>query len=273
MRKFNSLLVFAFSVLLTLGACGDKKQNPDATSSGISSPSLPFAQPFEGVLTMKTTIPEAGSTEMKLFFAKEGVRTETSSNIKGMASGMHMVMLSPSKTPNLLYLLNENEKTYTVIDTDEMKKAVEGMKDSEGKDDAIIENLGKQTMNGYSCTHVRITRGKNVMEMWVSKDILDYFTYARMQSAKEKDMPKFAQRMKDAGVEGFPVKILQNQSGIVTELVNVDKQNLDASLFEVPPGYVKTESPMMNNAIPGKQSKEMESLMKKMQERMKKENQ
>ncbi|NTV92410.1 MAG: DUF4412 domain-containing protein [Chlorobiaceae bacterium] len=273
MRKFNSLLVFAFSVLLTLGACGDKKQNPDATSSGISSPSLPFAQPFEGVLTMKTTIPEAGSTEMKLFFAKEGVRTETSSNIKGMASGMHMVMLSPSKTPNLLYLLNENEKTYTVIDTDEMKKAVEGMKDSEGKDDAIIENLGKETMNGYSCTHVRITRGKNVMEMWVSKDILDYFTYARMQSAKEKDMPKFAQRMKDAGVEGFPVKILQNQSGIVTELVNVDKQNLDASLFEVPPGYVKTESPMMNNAIPGKQSKEMESLMKKMQERMKKENQ
>ena len=107
------------------------------------------------------------------------------------------------------------------------------------------------------------------MEMWVSKDILDYFTYARLQSANDKNMPELAKRMKAAGLDGFPVKIWHKEANITTELTKVDKQGLDASLFKVPAGYTKNEFPAMHIGKSPKHNKELEAMMKKMQEEMK----
>lgn len=271
MRKFISVLVLALVTVLSLGACGDgsKDAGKSAAESGGSGGSfLPFSREFEGILTMRTTIPEAGSTETRMFIAKEGVRMETKSDIKNMPAGMQMVIVSPSKNPNLVYILNESNKTYTLIDTDEMKQAADREGYSDFYKDAKIENLGKETVNGYSCTHVRVTNGENVSDMWVSKDVLDYATFARMQSSRDKDMPEFARKMKAAGYDGFPVKMVQTPSNITTELVKVEKQGLDADLFEVPAGYTKTELPSMNYNITPEQREKMEAAMKDMKERM-----
>jgi len=271
MRKVVSPLLFVFITLLTLGACSSKKRETGSSpASGITVGSiLPVLQPFEGVLTMQTTIPEAGSTETKLFIAKQGVRTESTSHMKNMPSDIQMVIISPSETPNLVYLINTAQKSYTVIDTDAMKKEMAGTEKLDGYNNAKIENLGKETVNGYNCTHVRITHGESVMEMWVSKEILDYFTYARMQSANDKNMPELAKRMKAEGLDGFPVKIWHKQANIITELTKVDKQGLEASLFKVPEGYTKTEMPAMHLGSSATKKKDLEAMVKKMQEEMK----
>jgi hypothetical protein len=271
MRKVASSLLLVLIGLLTLAACSDKK-NETASSSKESVTGgsiLPSIAPFEGVLTMKTTIPEAGSTETKLFIAKEGVRTESTSHMKNMPSDLQMVIVSPVETPNLVYLINNTQKSYSVIDTDAMKKDITGADHADGYKNAKIENLGKETINGYNCTRVRITQGETVMEMWVSKEILDYFTYARMQSARDKNMPELAKRMKAAGLDGFPVKIWHKQANIITELTNVEKRGLESSLFKVPAGYTKAEFPAMNFGKSSAQNKDIEAMMKKMHENMK----
>ena len=271
MRKAVSPLLVLLIGLLTLGACSNKK-NETGSSSKISETGtslLPSILPFEGTLTMQTTIPEAGSTETRLFIAKQGVRTESTSHMKNMPSDIQMVIISPSETPNLVYLINTSQKSYSVIDTDAMKKEIAGAEKSDSYNNAKIENLGKEQVNGYNCTHVRITHGESVMEMWVSKDILDYFTYARLQSANDKNMPELAKRMKAAGLDGFPVKIWHKEANITTELTKVDKQGLDASLFKVPAGYTKNEFPAMHIGKSPKHNKELEAMMKKMQEEMK----
>ena len=271
MRKAVSPLLVLLIGLLTLGACSNKK-NETGSSSKISETGtslLPSILPFEGTLTMQTTIPEAGSTETRLFIAKQGVRTESTSHMKNMPSDIQMVIISPSETPNLVYLINTAQKSYTVIDTDAMKKEMAGTEKLDGYNNAKIENLGKETVNGYNCSHVRITHGESVMEMWVSKEILDYFTYARMQSANDKNMPELAKRMKAEGLDGFPVKIWHKQANIITELTKVDKQGLEASLFKVPEGYTKTEMPAMHLGSSATKKKDLEAMVKKMQEEMK----
>ncbi|MEI8187008.1 MAG: DUF4412 domain-containing protein [Chlorobiaceae bacterium] len=271
MRKFVSPLLIILVALLALGACSSKKtETASSTKTGITGGSIvPAIQPFEGVLTMQTTIPEAGSTETKLFIAKEGVRTESTVHMKNMPSDMQMAMVSPSETPNLIYLINTAKKSYSVIDTDAMKKDMAGAEHADGYNNAKIENLGKETVNGYNCTHVRLTNGETVMEMWVSKEILDYFTYARMQSTRDKNMPELAKRMKAAGLDGFPVKIWHKQANITTELTKVEKHGLEASLFKVPAGYAKTEIPSMHSGTSASNKGDLEVMVKKMQEEMK----
>ncbi len=271
MRKVVSPLLLVLIGLLALGACSGKKtetgSSPAAGSSGGSI--LPAVKPFEGILTMQTTIPEAGSTDTRLFIAKEGVRTESTSHMKNMPSDIKMVIISPSDTPNLVYLINTAQKSWSVINTDAMKKDMAATEKSDSYNNAKIENLGKEPVNGYNCTHVRITHGESVMEMWVSKEILDYFTYARMQSASGSNMPELARRMKAAGLDGFPVKIWHRQANIITELTKVEKHGLDASLFKVPAGFTKNEFPAMHSGTASSNKKDLEAMVKKMQEEMK----
>jgi hypothetical protein len=281
MRKIIPVFVLLLATVLSLGACGNKKSENAGSGGSPLSSILPFNKPFEGILTMQTTIPGAANAETKMFISKDGLRYESSTRIKEMPSTMKMVMISPSATPTLIYLINDATKSYTVIDTDQIKKDLEKAGKKDYNEDAKIENLGREKINGYDCTHVRITNSQSVMEMWVSKDIIDYSTFARMQSARDKNMPSLAKKLKDAGLDGFPVRTSmsmhtsspadgQEPAAIVTELVKVEKQGLDASLFKVPDGYVKAEIPsMMNYGASPKNRQQMDAMMKKLQEQMK----
>jgi hypothetical protein len=273
MNKMFRLLTALLLPLVLLTACGG---NGAKKESGKGSPlpglSLPSLAPFEGIMYMTTTIPEAGTSETKFYIGKKGVRTETTLNMKNVPSGMQTAMISPSDSPNLVYLINEAERSYMVIDIEKMQEEVAKYNEIDPYKDAVIENLGKETVNGFTCSHIRITRGEDVSEMWVSKDVLDYFTYARMQSAREKNMPKLAKRLKDAGLDGFPVKSVLKKSGVTTELTRVERTGLDNSLFEVPAGYTKTEMPALGGeGMSPKDMERMKETARKMQERMQKQ--
>ncbi|NTV99040.1 MAG: DUF4412 domain-containing protein [Chlorobiaceae bacterium] len=285
MRKIIPVFMLVLASLLSLSACGNKNnQNAGSGGSPLSS-LLSINKPFEGVLTMQTSIPGAANAETKMFISKEGMRYESTTTVKQLANPIKMVMISPAGTPNLIYLINDETKSYTIIDTDQIKKDLETAGRKDFYEDAKIENLGKENVNGYDCTHIRITSDKNVMEMWVSRDIIDYATYAKMQGARDKNMSSLARKLKDAGLDGFPVRTSISMSApsaaegkepaaVVTDLVKVEKQGLDASLFKVPDGYVKAEIPsMMNFGSSPKNRAQMDAMMKKMQEQMKNQGQ
>lgn len=251
MRKLFSVVFLVFFATCFLGACSSKDGGE-----------------FEGVLTMKTTVPASGTVDTKTFIAKEGVRSEATPNMKGMPAGVTTVALSFADTPQLVYILNEADKSYMVIDTGKALKEAAAQGFADPFKDAKIETVGKETVNGYACTHVKITSGSNVMDMWVSKDVIDSATYDRMQSASEKNTPDLTNRLRAAGADGFPVKTVIVPGNVTTELVKVEKQDVDASLFKIPEDYKKTEMPAMTGgAVSPEQKKKMEDAMKALREK------
>ena len=83
-----------------------------------------FAQ-FEGVLEMKMTVAGksgegGGGGTMNLAVAKAGTRSEM--NMTFGPTEMKMVMLQKNDTPDMLYRINDADKTYTEIDMAKMRQ-------------------------------------------------------------------------------------------------------------------------------------------------------
>jgi len=260
------LLALVLLPALSLSACGGKNAQKEPGSAAVKEESKPaLAGPFEGIMYMTTTVPGSAKAETKLFIGKKGVRTESRTSIDGKSEGISMTVISPAETPDKVYVINAANGSCMEIDISKARSsdAVDPFKD------AKIENLGKETVNGYNCTHIRISEaGKDtVIEMWVSRDILDYFTYARMQGGRDKSMSQLAERLKAEGLDGFPVKTLLKPSGVVTELTKVERSSLDDKLFAVPANAKKMEIPTGPKGMTKEKMKEMQEFARKMQQK------
>ncbi|HWR01304.1 MAG TPA: DUF4412 domain-containing protein [Chlorobaculum sp.] len=266
MKKISRCL-FAVVLLpaLLLSACGGKKgPNESASSAGKEQSAPLIAGPFEGIMYMTTTIPGAAKGEMKLFIGKKGVRTETKTSVDGKSGSMAMTIISPSETPDKVYIVNEANGSSMEMDISKVRKEGTGNPFKNAK----IENLGKEKVNGYNCDHIRISEpGRDtVIEMWVTKDILDYFTYARMQGGRDKSMSELAEKLKAEGLDGFPVKTLLKPSGVVTELTKVERTSLDDKLFTAPANATKMEIPTGPQGMSKEKIKAMQEMARKMQQ-------
>ncbi len=259
------LLAVVLLPAILLSACGGKKGPNESGSSAGKEQSAPlFAGPFEGIMYMTTTIPGAATGEMKLFIGKKGVRTESKTSLDGKSGSMAMTVISPSDTPDKVYIINEANGSSMEMDISKVRKEGTGNPFKNAK----IENLGKETVNGYNCDHIRISEpGKDtVIEMWVTKDILDYFTYARMQGGRDKSMSELAEKLKAEGLDGFPVKTLLKPSGVVTELTKVERTSLDDKLFEAPANATKMVIPTGPQGMSKENIKAMQEMARKMQQ-------
>jgi hypothetical protein len=269
MRNRKGIFAALLLPLLLLSACKGGESPKAPAGSAVETPKPVVAGPFEGIMYMTTTIPGSGSSEMKLFISSKGVRTEMSTVVPGQKDKVAMTIISPADTPQKVYMVNEAAGTCMEFD---MSKAKAKEVDVDPFKDAKIENLGNETVNGYNCTHVRITMSgqEQTMEFWVTKDMLDYFTYVRMQGTRDRSMPKLAERLKAAGLDGFPVRIIMKPAGVVTDLTKVERTSLDDKLFAVPANCTKMEIPTMPPGGPKGMSKEklkeMQEFARKMQQ-------
>jgi hypothetical protein len=152
--------------------------------------------------------------------------------------GMSTKALIQKSNPDVTYILNDKDKTYS-----ERKK-------SEPKEDTRtyeVKKLGEETVNGYKCVHALVTEGKETHEVWNTKGIPDYDKYAEsMKSNERMNNPKREKALKDAGCDGFPVKTFhkgnEREGDFTMELVKIEKKNFSKSDFEIPAGYTKTET-------------------------------
>lgn len=111
----------------------------------------------------------------------------------------------------------------------------------------------KKEINGFACTKLVVMQDdKDMMTLWVTKDVSGF-------ESMRKDWEEFSKRMmamnpmagKGMGeafkkVDGFPIQT--EMGGAFTSTVTkIEKKTAPASEFEVPAGYTKTDSKMMED--------------------------
>ncbi len=275
MQKIIPLVLLVLFHLSALTACqqkaGDQAGKDVATEkeSGPLTDGL-FKKSFEGIMHMQISGPE-GSQKGKLYISKKGTRFEI--NIidpESEAVLMHLITFTTVDQPDMLYTLNEKEKTYTVINMAELMEDLDSLVKKEEEKDFKVEKLGTETLLGYKCTHVRITDENGETELWLTKDLISAADFARLQPGRKKGTASFDIRLKKAGLDGFPLKTLEKKSGTTVEFTEIDRKNLDMSWFSVPSGYTKKES-ALQMMVPQISDKDMQQL-ENMKEMMNEEN-
>ena len=189
---------------------------------------------------------------------------------------MKMVMLQKNDTPDMLYRINDADKTYTEIDMAKMRQmAGQQQKASE----YTVEKLGQETLLGYKTQHV-LVKEKNAangngmnMEMWTAKDLLDYATFSKLQARPDRGGREEAllKALKAAEADGMPIKAITtgtDGSKVTLEVVKADKKSLPASTFEIPAGYTKSAGGMMG-MMGGASGAQADAAKKKMDDALK----
>ncbi len=87
---------------------------------------LPALAQFEGVLDMKVTMVDSegatkGTGDVKMSIAKPGARTEMT--MQAMQMSMKMVMLVKTDSPDMVYRINDEGKSYSEINVAKMRDA------------------------------------------------------------------------------------------------------------------------------------------------------
>jgi hypothetical protein len=246
-----------------------------------------FAQ-FEGEIDMKITSP--GMTGMgKMYVSKVGARTTM--DFQAAKMPMKMTTLMKFANPDVMYMINDQARTYSEMNLKETRESVAKMKSE--KEPYTVKVLGTERVLGYSTKHVLLSRPNDraEMEIWTTKDILGLNYEAMrglMRRGSNQDDGTFLKALRDNGADGFFVKMITREKGnpeptSTMELTKAEKKSLPGSLFEIPPGYAKQEGMMgaagvvspeaaeamrkaMENMTP-EQRKQMEEMMKRQQSR------
>jgi len=218
-------------------------------------------------------MPGSGTATMTIYIGPKGVRTETEAALAGLSGRMPVTVISLNSAPDRIYMLNDAAKTYMEFDTAAVPAADSADAGVPFKD-AVVEQLGTETVNGYRCNHIRITstKGGEALEMWLNPDLLGYFAYSRMQASGRESVAALAAKLKAEGIDGFPVRTLHVKSGVVTDLVNVERTVSDPAMFAIPAGYTKTEMPDMGDGMLseknlGKMKEAAEKMQRQLMER------
>ena len=202
---------------------------------------------------------------------------------------MKMTTLMKVANPDVMYMINDEARTYSEMNLKEVRESVSKMRSE--KEPYTVKVLGSERILGYSTKHVLLTRPseRSEMEIWTTKDILG-LNYEAMRGLMRRDPNRdegtFAKALRDAGADGFFVKMITREKGkpeptSTMELTKAEKKSLPGSLFEIPPGYTKQEGMMgaagvvspeaaeqmrkaMENMTP-EQRKQLEEMMKQRQ--------
>ena len=224
------------------------------------------AASFEGVIEMKVTA-QQGSGSVVVSVGKLGMRSDMDMQTPQMP--MKIAMLVKASEPDTAYAIHDAAKTYSVID---LKAGREAMKRAGGDEALTAKMLGTEKMDGFNCVHALITGKRGEMEVWTSKEILDYAAFQKAMGPNAPANEGMMKALKDAGAEGFIVKMIRRQTGnpeplMTVELVKAEKKKLDPALFALPVGYAKKEvtkpgAPGIDNLPPEIQAKIREQMEK-----------
>jgi outer membrane lipoprotein-sorting protein len=232
----------------------------------------PALAEFEGILDMKVSMTgtdTGGEGAVKVAVSKAGARNEMNLQAGGMK--MQVVMLFKNDTSNVVYRLDEANKTYSEIDLTKLQELAGRAAQNENY---TVKKLGEEKILDYKTQHVLATGKESKIELWTAKDLLDYATFNRLQGAQGNRMgggDQLQKALKDAGADGIPLKMVttMNDGATVTmEVVKAEKKALPASLFQIPPDFKKSTGGMMGD-MPGMSSPDMDALKKQMEDALK----
>ncbi len=192
----------------------------------------------------------------KVYYQNGNTRSEINVTSPQMPVANNRVSLSLKSEPGKSFVLNEADKTYTEIDISQVKL------DDESHYEITV--IGKEKMNGYNSTHIKMKKTNSAIEqdVWVSTEVPNYKQYMSVKSKYTSD--GFYKALNAKGVSGFPVRMLvEERNGTMqVDLVKSELRTMPASMFSLD-GYQKgvINAPVSNQSI----SPEAQEMMKKMQ--------
>jgi hypothetical protein len=214
-----------------------------AKASAPAAPVAPLAQKaasFDGVITLGMTM-EAGSGDLKLSKAGDRAKLDVKLLVSPMPAPIELGVLLDPKQPNTLFLVNDNLRTYSSIDLAGAAPAPDAA--ANGK--YAIKVLGTEKLLGYACTHVTLTRPKELVDAWISKDFPDvYGVLKKLQKAN----PQFSQAeafraLEAAGHAGLPMRCIVVRDGqrVSMDVKSIERKAVPAAAFTVPMDYTRSE--------------------------------
>jgi hypothetical protein len=218
------------------------------------------------------TIPSTG----KVFLSRSAVRVEWQTQVAGSdrkagaPDRFRMTMIQKQSEPDRSYMLNEERKTYSVMEFDTKRE-----KKERSAEKWTAEKLGRDTVAGFSCEKLKMTSASgSVTEACVAQELMPSTAWLRAWNRRSEQSGPF-QAMKDAGVEGFPVRWIFREKGSdqissQIELVRFERKSVPASLFEIPSDYRKVDTMMETMATTPEQEKAMRDARKQMDEALEK---
>ena len=171
------------------------------------------------------------------------------------------ISLIRSTSPDSIVRMNETNKTYAVMPFSRIA--------SMDHQKYTVKVLGEEKVNGRMCKHAQINGTTDTYEVWTSKDI-DYEKFGTLLSVDPRwASPSRNQALKDVGIDGFPIKTIQNNEHMgqtTLELLSIEKKNIDKSIFEIPEGYNSIQSQFpagMQNLTPQQRDSALKQMMQK----------
>ena len=230
---------------------------------------------FEGIASFKMTMGSGpdlrAQGDGKIFLSPAGYRVEWAMDLSSMrkdhekagaAPTMAMTMLARKADPGKVYMLNDEKKTYSVVDPGNAENR--GMP----KDTFTVKKLGTAKVAGVSCQNALLTSSKGTeIEVCVAKELTASTDWLASLNRRSPEGASWLAALKEQGIEGFPVRWVIRKTGstqplTTLEMTRLEKKALPASLFEVPAGYAQTKL-SMRGLTP-----EQEKALSKMRENM-----
>ncbi len=204
-------------------------------------PCIAFAEEFfEGILTFKMGANKGKSTDMKYFMKGSKMRMQID-----LAPGMTSAGIADYDKKKI-YMLMPQGNFYTEMDIDE--KTVDYDKDDLVKS-KITETDEVEDILGYKCNKLVSEKEGDITEIWIAKNFGKFY-----QPEFGKQNPTLvALQEKFESDKAFPFRIISyapdKRELFRMEVSNVEKKDLDDSLFEVPAGYQKINPTVINPGI------------------------
>jgi len=217
---------------------------------------------YEYSITSKMNYSRPGAAEsgtrqpstMKLYISGDGhVRVERDLNFgtAGQGKSIHMIILAYTGKPGESIMINESQKTYSIIHIDSLKIP------ANMKMESNVTKIGDEKVMGYSCVHAKIISVKqfgsvtsnDTLDIWKSPDVPLPSKIGDWMKIYENKFSGFMyaqdvqQKLNSIGCRGMMVKMQIRGKNIAAtqELVKAEHQDLPASLFEIPAGYTETK--------------------------------
>jgi hypothetical protein len=188
------------------------------------------------VITMSMSSSRGMIADMKIYYDQPGTRVEMNASMSSYS--FSRTSLIKKAEPGKVYQLDATHKTYSVTDVNN---------NAEKKDEpATATLLGTDSLNGYSCKHVKVLQGDKKWEMWTTMSITEFPQFSDVMNKQQYiGNDQLHKALAAINAEGFPVKtILTDKEGTTTTtLTGVERKALDASLFTIPSDYKQSSQP------------------------------
>lgn len=199
-----------------------------------------FAQGYYMEMKMSGNQGEMGT--MKIYSQDGNSRSEMKLSANVPAGFGAMAILSLKSEPNKIYMLNDKDKTYTEMDVNNKEEYRDG-----DKSEYEVTVVGREKVNGYNCTHVKIKQkgSKHDMDWWTTTEMPNYAEFSKVKSQYTGKSNLYS-ALEAKGAAGFPVRIKTEDHGqmVQVDLITAEKRTNPSNLFSLS-GYKKSEGPAM----------------------------